>query len=156
MAARDHLVQNGPDCPEIASRASFQALQHFGSHVSGRAEDRSGIGQRGLHQVLDQTEIHEGHVALLPDHQVGGLEVPVQQRVIVAIANRLQRLEREAERTRDREGSLFLDEVTERPRLGEVLHRVEQPPVHLSGIEDLDDVGVGEVAAASYLAAEAL
>jgi len=103
-AAGGHLVQHGPQRPDVAARVGLAPFQLLGRHVEHRAHQRPFaceriryVGQRprlggraGRHRLrrLRQPEIEQLDAGTR-QHDVAGLEVTVDDAALVRLAERL-------------------------------------------------------------------
>src|SRR5207249_1692486 len=104
--------------------------------------------------VERDAEVDELHAAVRRDHDVLGLEVAVDDAMIVQVDERVGDLDRELDRGRHGEAALAPQAVAEQlPR--DVLHRQVEPAL-LARAEDLDDGGMIQALPDLLLTAEAL
>ena len=86
---RDHLVENDSQRPEIGAPICLLTDRLFRRHVGGSSENRGRLGEFGAIGKLRQTEVHNFDRALRCDHQVGTLDVAVDD---VLLMGRLKTL----------------------------------------------------------------
>ncbi len=92
--ARYHLVERHAQCPDVAAPVHLLAAQLFRRHVSQRPHRapvrrqsrdrlRCSLHRSGGSQLLRQPEVHHLAVARLRQHDVGRLDVPVDDPLAV-------------------------------------------------------------------------
>ena len=80
---RQHLVVDDTQRPDVGLAGHLATEGLLGGHVGHGAEGRSGHGHvRAAHQ-LGQAEVDDLHLAVIVDQDIGRLDVPVQDAVLV-------------------------------------------------------------------------
>ena len=69
----------------------------FGRHVGDRAHGHPFLGQQGASRQPGQAEIHDLRLAALRDHDVGALDVPVSDPLLVRFSQAFGDLNPEAQ-----------------------------------------------------------
>ena len=167
MTPADHLGQDHAERKQVGARVERQALRLLGRHVVRRADDGPVRGQVGCpdvarrlvrrRQILDplgEAEVHDLHVPLLGQHDVGGLQIAVQKPAGMGFLERLGDLSGHAQRLGERQ-SAVLQPAMQR-LAGDVLHHQEQRVAVFADLEDLADVRVIERGHGHRLAAQTL
>jgi hypothetical protein len=148
-AAREQLVSHRAEREDVGP--AIHALPHhlLGGHVADRAHHRPEGGQvRGLEP--GHPEVHHLDAAILGDHDVRGLHVPVDVAVPVCVVERVRHPPHQLGRLAHREARAP-QEGRERLALDELHHEPGRPHV-----VDADDVGVVKATGGFRLAAETL
>ena len=153
MPPARHLCQHHAEGKQVGSRIERPPFQLFRRHVVGRADDHSlgrqlrfsdrASGSVGRNEILDplgKPEVHHLHMALLGEHDVGGLQVAVQKPDGMRFQKRLGNLAGHANRLRQRHGTL--EQPVMQGGAGDVLHHQEQFVAVCANFEDLADVWV--------------
>ena len=148
-----HLEEGAAEGPDVGPPVRPLAPDLFGRHVRGRAQDRLGAGQVGPAFDRGQAEIHDPGLSLAVDHDVGGLDVPVDHAFFVRGLEPRGDLGRDPERFVDRQGP-FRDPLFQAPALDES-HGQEHLPFGFVDLEDRADVGMVEDGGGLGLAQEA-
>ncbi len=112
--AREHLVERDAESPHVDAAVEVGAgLDLLRGHVGRRAEGLAGMGERrGVRlDIARETEIQDHGLPLVRHHDVAGLDVAVDDPVLVRVVQGMRRLLDEFERgedvgprARDREG----------------------------------------------------
>ena len=120
---------------------------------------RVGDGVGGRSAAADQAEVEQlGDVvdaAALADHDVGRLDVAVDQVHAVGLAQRRADLAQEVDDARRRQRAVALDDLLERQSRQVLHHVVEGAVVGVAVVVDLHRVPVGEPGGGPHLALEA-
>jgi hypothetical protein len=116
-ATREHLVDDGPESKDVRALIRRLAPHLLGRHVADRAEDRAVLGvrlRRGQrlassqchrrHQLGD-AEVEDLQPTLLGDEEVLGLEVAVDDALLMRSREALRELKRAAARLLHRQSS---------------------------------------------------
>ena len=125
----------------------------LGRHVGGRTQGRAGLGELAALADLRQTEVHHLDLALGGQHQVGALDIAVDDALFVRGFQALCRLSGEVERLLQRQralAELFLDAVA-----FDELHRDEGLSIGFVDFVYGADVGVIQRRGGLRLAREA-
>ena len=76
-STREHLVENHTERPDVGRLVRSVAGQLFRGHVGDRADRDAGLRQPGQSRELRDTEIENLDDAVVRDHQIGRLDVAV-------------------------------------------------------------------------------
>ena len=134
--AREELVEHQAERVDVAPHRDLAARELLGRHVGRRA------GADVLHVAHGrQAEVHDADLAGAVEHDVGRLQVAMQDAALV------RRREARAELPRDLERLVLrqpADAAQQRREIlaVHVLHRQEQLPVDLADVVDAADVGM--------------
>ncbi len=90
-AARRQLVEHAADAEHVAPPVDLGALDLLRRHVVGGAHDVAGAGHGGGGEAR-HPEVHDLHLAVLLDEDVGGLDVAVDDARLVGMGETLQHL----------------------------------------------------------------
>ena len=153
--AGGHLVEDHAEREDVGLRADRLALDLLGRHVERRADDRARLRHSRLLGGLGQAEVGDVHVIGGVDHDVLGLQVAVDDALVVRGLEAFRRLAEDAQEALGRQLALLLQDRGQVPPVDE-LHRQELDAVALAEIEDAQDVGVRHAARELDLALEAL
>ncbi len=134
--AREHLVEDAPERPDVAALVGQAVLELLRRQIRRRPDDllraREHVALTGFVPALRDPEVDQHHAALGSDEQIGRLEIAVDDPGVVRGDQRLGRLHRVLEG----------DVGGERPSLGEdalqirapqVIHRDPGRPLVLAG-----------------------
>jgi hypothetical protein len=146
-----HFVENDTQREDVCSRAGLGPAGLLRRHIGRCAEN--GAWRRVLPEssrafgrlMVDdprEPEIEHLHVAVAPDHDVLGLDVPMDDAGRVSGGQRARHLPSDIHRRRLRLRGL--DESTQRLAVDELLHDEELAAGCLPDFVDGDDVGVIE------------
>ncbi len=165
--ARGHLVEDRAERELVRAEVHRLPARLLGRHVAGRAHDRSRFGRRGdrgrkdggvlgrrLGQ-LGQAEVEDLDVAVLRDHQVLGLQVPMDDAGAMRLGQSLGDLDGKIEEPARRQRLSRSEQLAERLSLDE-LHGDVQSAVGLADVVDGEDVGVVQRGGGARLLFEAL
>ena len=143
-AAAQELEEGHAERVLVAARVELEPVRLLGRHEVRRPRDR----RRDEELVLGrdgEPEVDDLHLAVGGEHEVGGLDVAVQELLRVRVVEALGRLAREAHGLVDRELPLALvPEVVDRAALEELHDEEVVPALRPVDVEDADDVGVVE------------
>ncbi len=141
--AAENLIQDQPERIDIAARRDFLSAELFGRHIGGRAV----ANFRAAHLVLDsgQAEIGDDHLAAAVDHDIGWLEVTVED------ALGMRGGESRAEASRDLGGFIYRKASNAAEQGGEVfaihvLHGDERLAFELADIVHPADIRMRDLA----------
>ncbi len=90
--ALDHVVERGPERPDVAGRGGALAGGHLGSEVARRAGDEARLGQGDVRLGTRDAEVAELQEAVAGDQHVAGLHVAVDDAGPVGGGERVGRL----------------------------------------------------------------
>ena len=154
--AGQHLVEDDTEGVEVAPRVAPLALHLLRRHVVRRPDRLGQARPRHLpeRRVERDAEVDELHPAVRGDHDVLGLEVAVDDAVVVQVGERVG--DGDGQRDGGLAGQAALSAETVAQQLAvDVLHG-EVEAALLARLEDLDDGGVVQALADLFLALEAL
>ena len=159
------LEQDETPGVEIRARRHRFAAQLFRRGIAGRAEQLGGGGQsrqlpaRRVGDDTGQPEVEHHGVAPragLREHDVVGLEIAVHDSLGVGAAQGVEHLAHEVDRLAGAERPFRRERLAQRRPRHQLEHGVQGRRVGPAGIDQADDVGMGERGAQLHLAAEAL
>ena len=154
--AREQLERHAADRVEVGPRPDVLRHRLLGRHVGRRADGVPGRGHEraGLHlrRRLGDAEVGDLHPPVGRDHEVLGLEVAVDDPVLLGVREPGEQPLEHAADLRERQ---LPDVRAQRPAL-DVLHRDVRRAVVLEVVVDGDDVRVRERPGDARLAHEAL
>ena len=128
---------------DVGAMVDRQAAHLLGRHVVEAADQRAGVGDARVGELGDaEVEDLEPAAALL-DHQVGRLDVAVDDVEGVGVGQAVAELLEQAQLAHHRGGLLAADPLRQRLAV-DVLHGDERLAVLLADVEDADDVLVLE------------
>ncbi len=81
-----HLVEDDAERPDVGARVEILAPGLLRRHVGDGPDRRLALGQRGAAPELGQPEVHDLGLAPVRDHDVGALDVPVDDALAVGLA----------------------------------------------------------------------
>jgi hypothetical protein len=138
----EHLVEHDPQRPDVGPMVEPLSPGLLGRHVGHRAECRPALGQRDAPRELGQPEVHDLGPAVLGDHDVGALDVPVDDAARVGLA------QSRGDLGGDVQGFGGLERAPSDPvpqgLALDVLHGDEGALVAFPGLVDDADIGMGE------------
>ena len=137
----EELVQHDAGGEEIRAVVDRQPLHLLRRHVGGRPHHGAHLGAVGAVRVLDlrHAEVHQLRAALPVEHDVGRLDVAVDDAGLVRVVERAQELAHEAHELPGLEAQVVVEAVLEVLAADE-LHDDEGDVALLAEIVDLDDV----------------
>ena len=148
------LVEDDPRRVEIGALVDRGAARLLGREVLRRADDRAGLGHLARAGPGD-AEVGDLDATFAVDDHVVRLDVPVDDPVLVRVAQRGEDLSRVRDRDRHRARPARHDQLLQRPAL-DVLHHDVVRALGDAPVVDRDDVGVRQPGGVGRLAAEAL
>ncbi|MBA7711769.1 hypothetical protein ES703_120735 [subsurface metagenome] len=98
-SARQHLVQHTAERPDVAALIGWLTAGLFGAHIGRRANHPAGLGDSALlvqsltADRLGQAEVQHLYLAFRRYLDIAGLEVPVDNIVLVRRRHRLSYLQ---------------------------------------------------------------
>src|SRR6185437_1792258 len=160
----EHLPQDDPQGEDVDALVDRLLHHRLGREVAELALDDAGVALRELARRLREAEVHDLHLAVLRDEDVGGGDVAVDDLERLAVALELVGVgEALADAPCDVDGRLDRDGTGELARVVhhrleiravDVLHDDEVRPVADADVEDADDVGMREVRGEARLVEE--
>src|SRR6185437_6776611 len=160
----EHLPQDDPQGEDVDALVDRLLHHRLGREVAELALDDAGVALRELARRLREAEVHDLHLAVLRDEDVGGGDVAVDDLERLAVALELVGVgEALADAPGDVDGRLDRDGPGELARVVhhrlqiravDVLHDDEVRPVTDADVEDADDVGMREVRGEARLVEE--
>ncbi len=156
LLPREHLVEHASDGEEIAAPVDIAAPGLLRAHVGRRAQETAGHREvLARVECLRDAEVRHLHSVARLDHDVGGLDVPVND---VPLVGEVQPV---GDLGGDRRGALHGQMARAgydllEPDAVDELHRQVRDAVGLADVVDGDDVGVLELRGNLGLALEAV
>ncbi len=156
---REAFVEDAGQRIHVGARIDLSAPDLFGRHVVERPDDLVG-GRQAADRARPLCQAEVGEIAMLAtagpgDEHVAGLDVAMDQPLLVGCVECARRLFRECDHALRVERALLGDEPCE-VRAFHVAHREEEHSFGLARLEDRDDVRVVERGGDPRLAQEAL
>ena len=156
--AGEDFVEHAAQRVDIGAGVDRLAAGLLGRQVLRGADHRGGLGHAvGVGQRAGDAEVHHLHRAGLADHDVRGLDVAVDDAVLVAEVQRLAGVGDDLDRALGRHRALGVHDVAQRDPVDVLHHDVGQRPVRglgLAGVVDRDDGGMVQRGGVLRLAAE--
>mmetsp|Transcript_46460 Transcript_46460/g.145483 ORF Transcript_46460/g.145483 Transcript_46460/m.145483 type:complete len:322 (+) Transcript_46460:301-1266(+) len=138
--AGQHLVDDHAQGPHVGRRAMATGLDDLGGQVLGSSDDREALVAA---EDLGKPKVHEFHMARPVNHDVLGLQVPVNNVHKVQVFQGEQHLRR-VELAVVWGQPAFATQTTVQLAAVHVLHEKEDPPVVLEAAQELYDKGAGQ------------
>ena len=160
--AGEHPVEQAAQRIHIRSRVQLFTPRLLGRHVLGGSAHEAGHGDGGalgLDQLRDAEVAHLHTLATLMvghDHHVLGLEVAVDDPLVVRLLEREEHLMEDRYDAARRERVLLQEELQQIGPVEQLHRQIEHPVARPSEVEDAHGVGVREPAGHSRLPMEAL
>ena len=145
LFAGDHFIEHDAERKNIAAAIHRAPFHLFGRHVAGRAHNVRGLLRGAKLKNLSGAEVGNFDGVVGREHQVGGLDVAVND---VAFMGELQSV---ASLVQDSQGAGQRERVSAIQKSLEALafhqfHGDVVQPVFFAGVEDHHDIGVSEQA----------
>ncbi len=153
--SRDHLVNHHPQRVDIAPRIQCLSLGLLRRHVLRRTKDPAGGGPSSEGSCFGDAKVHHRHVAVGPDHDVGGLDVAVHQPAPMGIVQRRGHLPDHVHDAPRGQSPLLEDHLLEGPALQELHGHVNRARLPAKLVNN-HNVGMFEVGSQLGLALEPL
>jgi hypothetical protein len=162
--AGEHLVQEDTEREDVAARLGGKAAHLLGGHVTARAQDRArrrpleggGAREVGAARRVEhsrEAEVEDLHEAVAGHEDVVGLEVPVDDALLVGGGEAASDLRREVDGPERRQRTGGGEVIPQRLALEQLEHDVRRP----AGLDVVhrEDVGVADGGGGAGLRAEA-
>ena len=139
--AGQQLVHHRPERVQVRAVGELEALHLLGRHVGGAAGDALDARDVGIGNQRD-AEVDDAHVAVLREHDVGGLDVAMDHAARVRVVQRLGALEHDFDGIVDAQQVVGAAVGGQRARAVHVLGDDVAVAVLLAGVVDRQDVRV--------------
>jgi hypothetical protein len=151
--AGEHLIEYDAGRIDVGPGIDRLAHELLGRHVGGRAHDGARLGHAAAFDAGD-AEIGDLHLPFPGEHDVGRLDVAVDDAALMAELQAGQQRFHDPDRLAGREALVLVQQGLERGPVDELHHDVGEL-VGLAVVEDANDVGMGQAAGGLGLALEA-
>lgn len=151
----DRLVQRRPQGPQVTGGTGLGVPEAFGRQIADGADQLTGLGEGGRSRLHGDPEVGEDDPAAVPEQNVGGLDVPVQDPGVVGGAQGGGHGQPDPGRFLGRQRTPLLQHVTERRRRY-VLHDDARQALVVDDVMHHDHIGVRDPGRAPGLATGAL
>ena len=143
--AREDLEDHDAERVDVAAEVDLLAARLLRAHVLGRAHDEAGRGRRGRGGApfLGDPEVHQPDLAARVAHDVGRLQVAVDDAHVVDRAQAVRELQRRREGLLDRQPAALAQDLAQVDAL-HVLHRDVAQALVLAVLVDAADVLVAD------------
>ena len=153
--AGEELVEQDAAGVDVGTLVDDLAHELLGRHVGRGAHDGAGLGHAAGFDACDAEIGDLGLADIVGDHDVGGLDVAMDDAASVAERETGEDLAHEAEGFGDRKAQIAVEHLLERAARDE-LHDDVGDLVGLAVVEHSDDIRMGEATSSLRLALEAV
>ena len=144
QCAGEHFVQHHAGGVQVAAGVDVAATRLLRRDIVDAAQGLLGHGALGVGDAGD-AEVGHLHAAVPEDHDVLGLDVPVDDAPAVGVAQRLEDLTHEVQRLPPIQAAAALAHILLQGDAFDELHDDVFHAVGLVDVEDVDDVGMVEL-----------
>src|SRR5579862_312892 len=141
----DHFVEQNAERENVATAVHHFAFNLLGRHVTGRAHDVGGLLNGAELQNFGGAEVGDFYRVIGSEHQVGGLDVAMNDVAVVGELQGAAGLFHDAENAGEREELTGIEEALKAFAFDE-FHGDEEDAVFFASVENDHDVGMGEEA----------
>ncbi len=153
--AREHLVGDDTEGVDVGLGGDVFLAGLLRGHVTGRAQQTHDLGLVG-HGVLGDAEVAYLHASVGRQHDVGGLDVPVNDPAAVGVVECLGALKQNLHGALDGQQVVLVDVALEGVAAVEKLQHDVRPVTVLTGIQHAENIRMVERAGGVGLVEEQL
>jgi hypothetical protein len=153
---RERLVEDGTEGVDVRCRTDLVSRGLLGREVGGRSENGAGLRESRVGRRTRDPEVGDLQRAVGPNEQVVWLDVTMDEARFVRVSEPRASLTPERERTVERQAPATHELGSQSLALDALHHDVGVAGLVAAGVENLDDVRVGEARRQPGLAEKAL
>ncbi|MFY9725651.1 MAG: hypothetical protein WAJ87_09160, partial [Bryobacteraceae bacterium] len=155
MVPAEQFIVNGAECPDVAPRVDFLAGELLRRHIKHAANQEPSLGEarRAVAREAGDSEIHHLNRSIVEHHDVGGLDVAMDDPVLMGALQALGGLRHDAHPFQQRQRTGRAYDVLKIVAF-QVFHHDIEGTVVLAELMNGDDVLVVEIPGGCSLFAE--